>query len=191
MRASSVHTREQHDIRFTRFFGRWRYNATQGHCTATNCFVSFLFVVSFQPRITDEGSTSGLIEMRDHAVMRLAMRVAVVAVACCGVSNLSYCKHHHSVGRCVVLIIVNAFPPPYLSSLKLSLSWSRMVSNSFPNYYPDDWRSRSRRLSHRRLPQSYHCSFAIHKALASTSLSAMCLSKYSYRTRAMRGTEDS
>ena len=155
MRASSVHTREQHDIRFTRFFGRWQYNATQGHCTATNCFVSFLFVVSFQPRITDEGSTSGLIEMRDHAA-----RVAVVAVACRGVSNLSYCKPHHSVGRCVVLIIVNAFPPPYLSSLKISLSRSRMVSNSLPNYYPDDLRSHSRRLLHRRLPRSYHCSFA-------------------------------
>ena len=121
MRASSVHTREQHDIRFTRFFGRWQeYNATQGHCTATNCFVSFLFVVSFQPRITDEGSTSGLIEMRDHAVMRLAMRVAVVAVACCGVSNISlytssFCwpmpgPHHRKCVPSSVLIIFETFP---------------------------------------------------------------------------------
>ena len=52
-------------------------------------FIIFLFVVSCQSPITNEGSTCGLIALRDHAAMRMAPQVAVVAVACRGVSNLS------------------------------------------------------------------------------------------------------
>ena len=33
------HRREQHDMRFSPFFGRWPCNASQGHCTTTTCFV--------------------------------------------------------------------------------------------------------------------------------------------------------
>ena len=72
--------------------------------------------MSFQSPITDEGSTRGLIELRDHAAVRLALRVAVdLAILLADV---------------VVLVIVTAFPPLYLSSLILSLPSSCMVSNS-------------------------------------------------------------
>ncbi len=99
--------------------------------------------MSFQSPVTDEGSTRGLIELRDHAPVRLAPRVAIVAVAVVALATHSYTPRH-TVGRrrgprhrnCVpssVLILFETFPPFVLHGLKFPFRISiPMVGDLIP-----------------------------------------------------------